>query len=336
VKRPTINDVAGRAGVSKATVSHVINETRHVEDTTKQRVLQAIAELGYRPSSVARGLATNRTGTIGVVISDASNYFFGELLLGIEEVLRPADYGLIVCNTAEILERESHYLDFLLRQRVDGIIAAATSQRWEVLTQAEARHTPIVFVDRTFEGLAGPFVGANNESGAYQGTRYLIEHGHRRIGILVGFQRLSTMRERLAGFKRALGEHGIPLREEWVVESPLSVEAGRRAMQSLLALPEPPTAVFLNNNFLSLGALLAMTELGVGCPEGVSVVGFDDHPWAAVSDPPLTVVKQPSERIGQSAAEVLLALLNGGQPDEMNMRLECELVERQSCCPPCA
>jgi DNA-binding LacI/PurR family transcriptional regulator len=142
------------------------------------------------------------------------------------------------------------------------------------------------------------------------------------------------MRERLAGFKRALEEHGIPLRDEWVVESPLGVEAGRQAMRDILALPEPPTAVFLSNNLLSLGALWAMGELAVGGPEGVSVVGFDDHPWATVSNPPLTVVKQPSEHIGQTAAEILLVLLKGQPVDEMNVRLECELVERQSCCPP--
>jgi DNA-binding LacI/PurR family transcriptional regulator len=328
-----MRDVAERAGVSTTTVSHVINETRFVEEETKQRVLQAIAELNYRPSAIARSLTTSRTQTVGVIVSDSSNYFFAEVLRGIEDVLRPESYALLVCNTAEILERESHYLDLLLRQQVDGIIAAATSQPWNVLTEFEMQHTPIVFVDRAFEGLAGPFVGVDNRRGAYLGTTYLIECGHRRIGILAGFQRLSTMRERLAGFKRALGEHGFPLREEWIVESPLSVEAGQRAMRSLLALPERPTAVFLNNNLLSLGALLAMVELGVDCPEGMSVVGFDDHPWAAVSDPPLTVVRQPTERIGQTAAQILLGLLKGEQTDETNVWLECELVERQSCCP---
>jgi len=336
MKRPTMGDVAARAGVSKTTVSHVINDTRFVEEETKQRVLQAIAELGYRPSVVARSLTTNRTETIGVIVSDSSNYFFAEVLRGIEDVLRPENYALLICNTAEILERESHYLDLLLRQQVDGIIAAATSQRWDILSEVEIARTPVVFLDRKFEGLCSPFVGVDNTRGAYLGTTHLIECGHRRIGILVGFQRLSTMRERLSGFEQALGEHGIPLREEWVVESPLGVEAGRQAMRGLLTLPEHPTAVFLNNNLLSLGGLLAMMELGVSCPEDVSVVGFDDHPWAAVSNPPLTVVKQPTERIGQTAAEILLALLRDERADETNALLECELVERRSCCPPSA
>lgn len=335
MKRPTITDVARRAGVSKTTVSHVINQTRFVEEETRQRVLKAIQELNYRPSSVARSLTTNRTETIGVIISDASNHFFGEMLLEIEDVLRPAGYGLIVCNTAEILEREAHYLDLLLRQQVDGIIAAATSQRWDILALAEFQHTPVVYLDRYFEGLEGPFVGVDNQEGAYLGTRHLIEWGHRRIGILAGFQRLSTMRERLAGFHQALQDHDIPLPEEWVVTSPLSVEAGHEAMRHILTLPERPTAVFLSNNLLSLGALLAMRELDLRCPEGVSVVGFDDHPWAAVAEPPLTVVRQPTQELGQVAARMLIDLINAEQSSETRVLLECQLVVRQSCCSPC-
>ena len=333
MKRPTMSDVAARAGVSKTTVSHVINETRFVEEETKQRVLQAIAELGYRPSVVARSLTTNRTETVGVIVSDSSNYFFAEVLGGIEDVLRPENYALLVCNTAEILEREAHYLDILMRQRVDGIIAAATSRRWDELTEVEAQHIPVVFVDRIFEGLDDPFVGVDNQEGARLGTKCIIDCGHRQIGILAGFQRLSTMCERLAGFRQALQEHDIPLPEEWVVTSALSIEGGREAMRQLLTLPERPTAVFLNNNLLALGALLALKELGLRCPEDVGLVGFDDHPWAAVSDPPLTVVRQPAGQVGRSAAELLLALINGEYVAEPRVILDCEVVLRQSCCP---
>jgi LacI family transcriptional regulator len=328
-----MSDVAARAGVSKTTVSHVINNTRFVEEETKQRVLQAIAELGYRPSVVARSLTTNRTETIGVIVSDSSNHFFAEVLRGIEDVLRPKNYALLVCNTAEILEREAHYLDILMRQRVDGIIAAATSQRWDELTKVETQHIPVVFADRFFEGLDDPFVGVDNKKGAYLGTKCIIDCGHRQIGILAGFQRLSTMRERLAGFRRALEEHDISLPEEWVITSALSIEGGREAMRQLLTLPECPTAVFLNNNLLTLGALLALKELGLRCPEDVGLVGFDDHPWAAVSDPPLTVVRQPAGQVGRAAAEMLLALINDEQVAEPRVILDCEVVARQSCCP---
>ncbi len=255
------------------------------------------------------------------------------MLCGIEDILRPKNYVLLVCNTAEILEREAHYLDILMRQRVDGIIAAATSQRWDELTEVEPSHIPVVFVDRIFEGLDDPFVGVDNEQGAYLGASHIIECGHRQIGILAGFQRLSTMRERLNGFQRALREHNIPLREDWIIASALNIEGAREAMRQLLTLAERPTAVFINNNLLTLGALLALKELGLHCPEDVGIVGFDDHPWAAVSAPPLTVVRQPAGQVGRAAAEMLLALINDEQVAEPRVILDCDLVSRQSCCP---
>jgi len=142
------------------------------------------------------------------------------------------------------------------------------------------------------------------------------------------------MRERLLGYERALEDAGIDVRDEWIVEGPLEVVAGKKAMLELLKLPDPPTAVFINNNLLSLGALLAAKEVGTRCPGGVSMLGFDDHPWAAVSAPPLTTIRQPSQQVGRVAAEVLLGLINGEEPDEMTIRLKCELVERESCCAP--
>lgn len=329
---PTIGDVASHAFVSKTTVSHVLNKTRYVEEDTRQRVLQAILELGYRPSTIARSLTTRRTGTIGMIISDARNQFFGELLRGVEEVLRPGNYALIVCNTDETLEQEEHYLDLLLRQRVEGIIAAATSQKWEILSEADAEHTPVVFVDRGFEGLDGPFVGAANVDGAFRGTRHLIEAGHREIGILAGFQRLSTMRERLAGFRSALDEHGIGLPDEWAPSCPLDVESGRQAARQILSLGYRPTALFVNNNLLMLGALLAIKELGLRCPRDIALLGFDDHPWAAVSAPPLSVVRQPGHEIGRTAAEMLCALINGRPVENRSVNLDCELILRESCC----
>jgi LacI family transcriptional regulator len=266
-----------------------------------------------------------------MIISDASNFFFSEMLRGVEDVLRPAHYSLTVCNTDEVLEWEAHYLDLLLRHRVDGIIAAATSQPWSELQEAEMQHTPLVFVDRRFSNLKGPYVGVDNVEGAYKGTQHLIHKGYRKIGILAGFQRLSTMGERLEGFRRALQEHDVPLREEWVVHSPLSIEGGKQAMRQLLTLPEAPEAIFIANNLLTLGALLLMKTIGLRCPDDLAIVGFDDHPWAAVADPPLTVVRQPARTLGQVAAQVLCDLMNGNTEVEGSSILACELVIRQSC-----
>lgn len=331
MKRATITDVAEIAGVSKSTVSHVINNTRFVEDVTRSRVLKVVEELGYQPSLVARSLTTNRTETIGIIVSDVTNNFFGDVLHGIEDIVRPANYNLVVCNTDEILEREDHYIDLLLRQRVDGIIAAATSKKWDVLSKAGVQHTPLVFVDREYEGLSGPFIGVDNYGGARMGVKHLIECGHKKIGIVAGFQRLSTMRNRLAGFKDELTAHHIHLPEERIITSPLSIEAGRQAALKLLTLPERPTAVFINNNFLSLGTLLAIKELGLRCPEDVALIGFDDHPWAEVACPPLTVVRQPARQVGKEAASIMLELINGAQSTSSRVYLNCELVIRSSC-----
>jgi LacI family transcriptional regulator len=328
--RPRIKDVANHSGVSTATVSHVINNTRFVEEATKARVNQAIKELGYRPSAVARGLATQQTHTIGILISEQSNIFFGEIIRGIEEVFLPENYGLMVCSTAEILEREAHYLDLLLSQRVDGIIAAATSQHWRAISEAEKLHTPIVFVDRAFEELEGCFVGTKNKEGAYLGVKHLIANGHQKIGILSGFDRLSTMRERFNGYTLALEEAGIQVNQDWVSPSALSVEGGREALRKLMSLPDRPTAIFSNNNLVTLGALLEIKEMCLRCPEDVAFVGFDDHPWAAVSEPPLTVVKQPAQQIGEIAARMLLSLIKEEPIEECQVLLDCELVVRES------
>lgn len=330
MKRATMNDVAKQANVSKATVSHVINNTRYVEEKTRQRVLQAIADLNYRPNAAARSLTTQRTGIIGMVISDATNLFFSEMLLGVENVIRSKNYGLVVCNTNEILEHEDHYLNLLLGQRVDGIIAAATSQRWNALAEAEVQHTPVVFVDRAFENLEGPFVGVDNFAGAITGTRHLVACGHRRIGILAGLQRLSTMRERVAGFRHALREANLSCNDEWMITSELSVAGGRQAALTLLGREVRPTALFVNNNLLCLGALLALRKLGLSCPRDISLVSFDDHPWAGVADPPLTVVRQPAREVGQIAAEILCDVLSGATPNLTKTILPCELVVRQS------
>jgi LacI family transcriptional regulator len=311
----------------------VINGTRFVEDETRDKVLQAIQDLHYRPSAAARSLTTKRTGTVGIVISDSSNPFFGDLLLGVEEVLRPQNYALMICNTNETLAYEAHYLNLLLNQRVDGIIAAATSQPWIELSKAEEQSTPVVFVDRAFDHLDGFFVGVDNKAGAYQGTQLLIRRGYQKIGVLSGLDRLSTMRERLDGFCQALQDAGLPVNRQWMIPSPLSVDGGRQAMRALFSQPDCPDAVFINNNLLALGALLAIRDANTPCKNGIGMVCFDDHPWAAVSNPPLTVVQQPTREIGHVAANMILDRINGKEVVNKHVILDCKIIERQSCLP---
>lgn len=327
----TIKDVAERASVSIKTVSRVLNGEPYVREATRQRVMKAIAELGYRPNQIARGLQMSRTETIGVVVPNLANNFISEVLRGIQAVTSQANYSVIVCDTDEKLQEENRYLDLLLRHRVDGIIAAATSQQWAALSDAERRRTPIVFLDRKFEGMEGPFVGVDNEYGAYMGVSHLINNGYTEIGMLAGSPRLSSTCERRKGFERAMEAHGIPLRPEWVVESRLSISDGRLVAGKILTLPERPRALFASTNLLALGALLALKDLGLKCPDDVALLAFDDHPWAEVSDPPLTVVRQPAYEIGQEVARLLLSLLEGQELEQSRVLFPPELVVRSSC-----
>lgn len=330
-KKTTINEIAQQAGVSKSTVSHVINNTRFVEESTRQKVLKVIRMTGYQPSLIARSLTTKRTETIGVILSDITSQFFIDVLRGVEDVIRPARYSLTVCDTDENLEDEDKYLNLLLRQRVDGIIAAAAHQKWEVFKLAEEMQIPIVVVDRKFEGMEYPFVGADNVKGAEDAARLIMERNHHNIGVISGPTSLSTMADRLKGFQDYLFLNGINLPEQNIVKTATRVDDGKLGVLKLLNLADRPTAFFSNNYFHTLGALLAIREMGLKCPEEIALVGFDDHPWAEVSDPPLTVIRQPGKMMGQQAASILLEMINGKSKPENVPLLPCELVIRKSC-----
>ena len=327
----TIQEVAARAGVSIATVSHVLNNTRFVSEETRAVVLEAIRELNYHPSAAARSLSSRKTRTIGMVISDVSNIFFGQMIQGVLDVISAEDYNLILCTTSESLAKEEEYFQLLLGRAVDGLIAAAISERWATLQTVEAKKIPVVFVDRTFEGMEGPFVGVDNVQGAYKAVCHLIGDGHRRIGVVAGLAHMSTMCERVDGYRRALQEHEIGYDESLVVYSNLSIDGGRQAALQLLSRPDRPEAIFSNNNLLTLGVLLAIQELGLVCPEHVALACFDDHPWAGVVSSPLTVVRQPNYEIGRQAAIMLLQLLSGQQLEQQRVIFPPELVVRRSC-----
>lgn len=326
-----IREVAARAGVSIATVSHVFNGTRPVSDEVRQRVTQAAADLRYYPNYLARSLTTKKTGTVGMVVSDMSNPFFAELIHGVEKTLSARQYNLMICNTEDNSHKEEEYLRLLMAKRVDGIIAAVASEKWATLQAAEASDFPLVFVDLRVEGVRGPVVCGANEAGAHQGIAHLIADGHRSIGILAGMPGMSTMRDRLAGYRRALAEHGIAHEQRLVRFSRLDVEGAAQQMRALMAEAPRPTAVFLNNNLLALGAMIALQELGLSCPEEVALVCFDDVPWMRISDPPLTTLRQPNYEMGAMAGQLLLQQLRGEPVPRTTITLQPELVVRQSC-----
>ncbi len=326
----TIKDVAKRAGVSVATVSYVINGTRNVAPETAARVRAAMEELNYHPNAVAQSLRTRSTQVIGAVISDISNPFFATLIRGAEDCARKNGYSLLICNTSEKLENELVYLELLSRKRVDGMIIAPTGKNDELIRDLIARGMQIVFIDRKMEGVTAPAVLSENEEGAYQATRYLIEQGHRRIGIVLGLPHVSTTTERLAGYRRALDEAGITEDQSLIVYGLSQVNGARRASVKLLKASNRPTAVFATNNLMTIGLMMAIRDLELHCPQDVSVIGFDDFDWSAAFEPPLTTVAQDPYLIGKEAVEILFANLSHTDRAITEIRIPTRLIPRGS------
>lgn len=327
--RVSIATVALRAGVSKATVSHVLNGTRFVSEPTSERVRAAIDELGYHPSDVARSLKTNRTTTIAALVSDISNPFFTAVVRGIEDGLNENDYQLILCNTDEDPAKEDRYLRAMLAKRVDGLLVAPVGHSDSFL-RVIAQHIPTLCVDRGTPDLELPVIGVDNKAAAREAVAHLVGHGHRRIGAIVGLPNVSTSRDRLRGYERALNDAGIPFDPALVDKGNSKVDGGTTGAQQLLSLPEPPSAIFASNNLMTLGVLKALDSLGRRCPDDVAVIGFDDHDWAGHFTPPLTVVRQPTYELGKAAAGLLLRVI-GGEAIGHVEPMRAELVVRRSC-----
>ena len=326
----TIKDVAKRAGVSVATVSYVVNGTRNVAPETAERVRAAMEELNYHPNAVAQSLRTRTTHVIGAVVSDISNPFFATLIRGAEDCARENGYSLLICNTSEKLENELVYLQLLSRKRVDGMILAPTGKNDELIRDLIARGMQIVFIDRKLEGIEAPAVLSENEEGAYRATQHLIERGHRRIGIVLGLPHVSTTTERLRGYERALTDSGLEIDRSLIVYGHSQVKEGKKACLELLDRKDRPTAVFATNNLMTLGVMMAIHELGLRCPQDVSVVGFDDFEWAAAFEPPLTTVAQDPYRIGEGAIRMLVTNLRNSNHSFSEMRMGVQLIVRGS------
>ncbi len=350
--RVSIKDVADRAGVSTATVSHVINGTRFVREETRSKVEAAIEALNYQPNAIARGLATSSTQTIGLVISDIANPFFTAVARGVEDVLNQHGYHTIFCNTDEAPDREDEYLRLLSARQIDGLIIAPTGTASGRLTRMAEANIPIVLLDRSTPNLDAPLVCVDNVGGAYTATKYLLELGHRRIGLLMGMENISTQRDRFLGYVQGLQEAGLAVDDSLVIHADprfhknivrsdrastpdfftnnQMTPAAFYALQNILSLPHRPTAIFVANNQMTLGTLHALKQHNLCCPQDISVISFDDHDWAPLFSPPLTVVRQPTYELGQMAANLLLKLIVKKEAPRLSP-LPVGLIIRQSC-----
>jgi DNA-binding LacI/PurR family transcriptional regulator len=326
----TVKDVARRANVSTATVSRIINNQDTVSPEIRERVLTAIQELDYRPSRVARRLRTNSTFVIGLVISDIQNSFYTSLTRGVEDVASANGYSLLLCNTDEDPHRERKYLEVMHEENVAGIILASATENEHEVKLINAG-IPVVALDRVITDVAVDTVLVDNTAGARQAVEHLMARGHRRIGAILGERPITSSIERLAGYEEALRNSGLPVDPDLIRRADLrQVDDSTRCAAELLNLPERPSALFTGNSLITLGALRAINAAGLRIPRDVALVAFDDIPWGEWLDPPLTAIRQPTYRLGQTAAEMLLArIAEPGRP-VAQVRLPAELIVRAS------
>ena len=322
----TIRDVARLAGVSVATVSHVINGTRPVAPETAARVWKAIKELDYHPNAVARSLRTRTTHAIGVVVSDITNPFFATLVRGAEDAALEAGYSIIVCNSDEDLQKEDLYVNMLRRRRMDGLLIAPVRDGASPAVRELAQSgITFVFVDRKAKGIEADAVLSDNVRGAYLATKHLIERGHERIGIILGIKGATTTEERFRGYRKALEEHDLAVDERLVVYGGYRADGGQEALSGLLSLPDRPSAVFSTNNLMTLGALRELRQRCIKIPGEMAIVGFDELEWAELVEPPLTVVSQRPYEIGYRAVKLLLERIRNPDLEPREIRVPVDL-----------
>jgi LacI family transcriptional regulator len=328
----TIKDVALKAGVSPATVSRVVGNYGYVAEKTRRKVLATIQDLNYRPDTIARSLVTKSTRTIGLVLTDITNPFFAQLARGIEDVTWDNGYTLILANTDEDLEREQAIIYALIEKRVDALIVVPASSKQAPHLEELTRHgIPLVLLDRSVDGLNVDTIVVDNEMGAYQAVSHLIQAGHDRIGIVFDNNEITTNIERVNGYRRALQEKRIRIREEWIKSCQYTRQSAREIVRAMLQEKDRPTALFTANNFMTIGAIQAIQEAHLVIPDDIAIVGFDDLDWNQLNSPQITVVAQPVTEMGNVAGQRIIAILKGERNPPLDIRLKTTFIIRESC-----
>ena len=321
----TIKDVARLAGVSVSTISKYLNGGNVLEENA-EAIRNAIAELDYRVNPFARSLKTQRSRAIGVLLPEMTPPFFGSVVMSLDRTLREHGYHtLISCYCSSYgLEREN--LQFLINNGIDGLIYAPEDISAEEFYALTANcNVPTVQIDRMIQGVSSDTVLVDNADAAYDAVSQLIQQGHRRVAIITGPKSVYSAKERLVGYLRALSDHGILYDDTLVISGPYEFATGYRAIDTLLTLPDPPTAVFTTNYDFTIGLVTAARERGISIPETLDIFGFDCVQICAMMNPPLPVVHQPESEIGALAAEYMIQRLEGYTGEPRITKLKCKL-----------
>lgn len=327
----TIIDVANEAGVSYATVSRVVNNKGSINPETREKVLRAMAKLGYVANLQARSLAGGRSHVVGLLVHGIDTAYIGEIIRGIDDELANANYDLMLYTTHRRKTKESTYVATLTRGLADGLLLVLPRNHTAYIETLQRRNFPYVLIDHRGIEQDGPAVGATNWQGAYDATQYLIELGHQRIGFITGALDISVSIDRLEGYKAALREANLPIDPELIREGDFLQPRAYSCASELMSLPNRPTAIFASNDVSAFGVMEAIREHRLRIPDDVSIIGFDDIPQSGHTHPTLTTVRQPLEEMGRKATQMLLQYLSGSKTEAERIQLPTKLVIRESC-----
>ncbi|CAK8580582.1 catabolite control protein A [Priestia megaterium] len=327
----TIYDVAREASVSMATVSRVVNGNPNVKPSTRKKVLETIERLGYRPNAVARGLASKKTTTVGVIIPDISNIFYAELARGIEDIATMYKYNIILSNSDQNQDKELHLLNNMLGKQVDGIIFMSGNVTEEHVEELKKSPVPVVLAASIESTNQIPSVTIDYEQAAFDAVQSLIDSGHKNIAFVSGtLEEPINHAKKVKGYKRALTESGLPVRDSYIVEGDYTYDSGIEGVEKLLEEDEKPTAIFVGTDEMALGVIHGAQDRGLNVPNDLEVIGFDNTRLSTMVRPQLTSVVQPMYDIGAVAMRLLTKYMNKETVDSSIVQLPHRIEFRQS------
>ena len=326
----TIRDVAQLAGVSVATVSRALQQPDLVSLKTRTKVLTAVKQLGYKPNLMAVKFRSGKTRNLVVLVPTVSNVFFARVISGMQQAAHDKGYSLLLCNTLADEEMEQSYARMVHTSQADGLIQLRAHNPFAQLDMQSDSMLPMVNACEVLDRIACPTVLLDNRAAACAMTEHLLELGHRRIAMIKGPARSPLTRDRVAGYRDALNAAGVAFDESLLLPGDFTLQSGHKAATELLALPNPPTAIFCENDEMAIGAMQGIKQSGLKVPGDISVAGFDDISFAAFTDPPLTTIAQPAEEFGSTAVSLLIDLIEGRLGKAPKVILPFDLIQRAS------
>ena len=332
--RPTLRDVARKAGVSAGMAGRVLGNYGSYSEQTRRKVRAAAKAVQYSPNVIARALRTRHTRTVGVLIPDITTFFWTTMVRGIQDRAARDGFSIVLCNSDEESHNEKAYLRTLVERSIDGLIICPTLDNHSFLSKLSRGGTPVVLVDRKVPGLRAPTIRVDNRAGAGEAITHLARLGHTRIAIIKGIDGVETSDERFEGYAEALRENGLTVRSSLVKEGRFLKDQAISATRELLKMKERPSAIFVCNEPMASGCMLALKESGIRVPQEISLIAFDDPVWAEYTSPPLTTVSQPSYTMGMLAFDYLLARITDREKKGQYLQdvvLKTTLVLRESC-----